>query len=61
MDLGRARELDLSVEVVHAHAGAIAANGEQRLEVLPRHRAQHDVLIFLEARQRRRGDHRSGA
>jgi hypothetical protein len=54
-----ADELDLTieVEVVDAHAGSLAANCEQRLEVLPGHRAQHDTLIFLEA-QRRHRDHR---
>jgi predicted nucleotidyltransferase len=53
----RLRDLDLSVEVIHPDAGPFATDGEERLEVLPRHGAQHDVLVFLEARWRRRRDH----
>jgi hypothetical protein len=53
VDLRWADELDGSVEVVHPHAGAIAAEREHRLEVLPGHPAEHDTRVLLHIYGRR--------
>jgi len=54
-----AHDLDLAVEIIHTHAGAIAADREDRLEVLPGHRTQGDPLVFLDAWRWQRIDHGS--